>query len=454
MNNPAPLTPLQAALARYENALNCLSLPNSSPNQDQIIEILSARDVLGKLLETEAEIDTTILSKLIELDGDFKREAYKVTEIDLTEYRNSLPTSSQAWLLDIEKAQKSHPWNRFEWWLQGAKIVILSVNLALFSTLATRFLSGGSSFLEVALIAFPGILSLLQLRKELTGGERKRFYNSLKGFNSFPNISRLRKVAAIFMATFLSAIISNYGLLLGFLLLIWFKQPFFSNVYNKIGQIQENNQNLVLAKQKYLKAIALDSDNFDAHFKLGFLYEELQEIDKAQKEYIIAMKRGHLPAYNNLAYWYIRQDKFLDAIALLERSQDLVREQEKPENFKKLTPKEQEDFQVLKYNLAKNRGWAMLEAGQDEEAEIYLDAAIGLANATQIIPYVRNPGAAHCLYAQLLEKQAQQSASSNQIEQEWQKCQDLIQKRLAKEPINVEEYKWLHEAKQKLRNHN
>ena len=457
--------PLETALLRYKSALNCLMPSNSSPNKNQVLEILSARDALGKLLEIEETIPPSILSELIELDSHLKEQAYKITEVlNLSEYQSFLPSTSQTWLL--ETAQKSHPWNRFEWWLKGAKIVIWTVNLALFSTLAIRFLSGGSGFLEVALIALPGVLSLLQLQKRLTKGERKRFYNLLKGFNGFPHISGFRKVVAIFISTLLSAIFSSYCLFLGFFLLIWFQQPFFSDIYKNLGKTHQDNQNLVVAEQKYLKAISLDSDNFDAHYKLATLYEELQEVDKAKKEYIIAIKGGHLPAYNNLAYWYIRQDKAIDAISLLEKSWDLVNKQESSESFKKLTEEKKLEFQVLKYNLAKNRGWAMLEAGQDEEAEIFLSAAIGLADSLKdsfknIKPDasspVRNPGAAHCLYAKLLEKRVKESPNINQSQlvnqtkEQWQKCQDLIQLRLAEEQINTEEYQWLYEAQQKFK---
>jgi hypothetical protein len=458
MNNPSPSpSTLQTALERYKKALNCITASNSLTNKNQVLEILSARYALGKLLETENSISPSILSELIELDSQLEEQAYKINQVaDLSEYQRSLPTGSQAWLLDLEAAKQSHPWNRYEWWLKVAKILIWTVNLALFSTLATRFLSGGSGFLEVALIAFPGILSLLQLQKELTEGERKRFYKLLQGFKSFPNLAGWRKIVAILISTFLSAIFSSYGLLMGFFLLIWFKQPFFSEGYKNVGKTYQTNQNLVVAEQKYLKAIALDAENFDAHYKLATLYEELQEVEQTKKEYIIAIKGGHLAAYNNLAYWYIRQDKAIDAIALLDKSWDLVREQEQLENFKKLTPEEKLDFRVLKYNLAKNLGWAMLEAEQDEEAEVFLTAAIGLANSPVVKPYVKNPGAAHCLYAKLLEKQAKKSPKLeqaqlvNQTKQEWQECKDLIQRRLAQEQINTEEYQWLYEARQKL----
>jgi hypothetical protein len=234
MNNPSPsFTSLKTALERYKKALNCITASNSSLKKDQILEILSARDALGKLLETEDSISPSTLSELIKLDSLLKEQAYKITQVaDLPEYQSSLPNISQAWLSELETAKQSHPWNSFEWWLKGAKILIWTVNLALFSTLATRFLSGGSGFLEVALIAFPGVLSLLQLQKELTNGERKRFYKILKGAKGFPNInSRLRKQLVVFFSSLISLFcipISNYKLFFIFLLVVWRLQPLFS----------------------------------------------------------------------------------------------------------------------------------------------------------------------------------------------------------------------------------
>ena len=451
MSNSDQPTLLLAALNLYQTALNCFDNANNSPHKNEILEIISARDTLEKVLATEKEIPTNIFSKLIELDAKFKAHAYRIQkeEIDLTEYCQSLPTNSQTWLLAIAEAQKSHPWDRFEWLFKFTKIVVWTFVLAIFSTLATRSLSGGSSFFEVALTALPGILSLVQLKKELTKDDKKRFYNLLQSFNGFPEISFPRKIIAIVISSLFAAIFSRYGLLLVFFLLILAKQPLFSDIYKNLGKDFQTKQNLVVAKQKYLKAIALNSNNFDAHFKLATLYEDLQEFELAQKEYIIALKGGYLPAYNNLAYWYIRQGKFLDAISLLDKSWVLVGEQEQSKDFKQLSPEAKLEFRVLKYNLAKNLGWALLETEQYQEIEIWLSAAIGLANNPELKPYVKNPGAAYCLYAKLLEKQ---DPNSPEIKQQWHECKNLIQSRLGEEQINTEEYQWLYEAKKKLRN--
>lgn len=451
MNNYSQFTLIQTSLKYYRRALACFDSPGNSPNKHEILKIISARDTLEKILATEKEIPINIFSELIELDAYFKAQAYriKLEKIDLTAYYQSLPLNSQSWLSAIAKSQKSHPWSRYEWSFKFAKIVVWTFILAIFSTLATRSLSGGSSFFEVALTALPGVLSLLQLQKELTKEDRKRFYYLLNSFYEFPNISCARKVIAVFLASVLAAIFSRYGFLLGFFLLTWFKQPLFSEIYKDTGQSFQAKQNLVLAKQNYLKAIALNSDNFDAHYKLATLYEELQEFELAQTEYIIALKGNYLPAYNNLSYWYIKQGKFFDAIALLHKSWVLVGEQERPQIFNKLTREEKTDFRVLKYNLAKNLGWALLETKQFEEAQIWISIAMDLANDSKIKLHVKNPGAAHCFYAKLLEKQV---PNSPEIQQQWQNCQDLIQLRLGQEQVNSEEYRLLYEAKEKLRN--
>ena len=172
-------------------------------------------------------IQLILLRYLIELDAKFKAQAYRIKEeeIDLTEYCQSLPVNSQTWLLAIAEGQKSHPWSRYEWCLQGAKILIWALNIGLFTTLATRFLSGGSGFLELALIAFPGVLSLLQTQRELTKNEKEWFYRILQRVRRFPNInSRLRKNVVIFFSSIISFCLfpfSSYKLFFLFLLLLW-----------------------------------------------------------------------------------------------------------------------------------------------------------------------------------------------------------------------------------------
>jgi len=87
----------------------------------------------------------------------------------------------------------------------------------------------------------------------------------------------------------------------------------------------------------------------------------------------------------------------------------------------------------------KNLGWVRLEQGRYEEAQQTLQVAIGIAQNPQTVKYIENPASAHCLLAQVLDKQKQTSA----LEQ-WQKCCQLGSR------LNPDEDIWLHLSRQKL----
>jgi Tfp pilus assembly protein PilF len=182
------------------------------------------------------------------------------------------------------------------------------------------------------------------------------------------------------------------------------------------------------AEQSFLKAIALDGDNADAHYNLGSLYDHLEQPDKAKKEYLIAIA-GNLPdAHNNLARLYIKEkkpEKYAQAAALLIRGIEQLDEQDK------IVPK-------VRYDLYKNLGWVRFEQKRLEEAKEMLKVAIGIAEEPASQSSVK-PSAAQCLLAQVLEKQKQVATA------EWKKCQELG---TVTEP---DEDAWLYQAQQKLK---
>jgi len=85
-------------------------------------------------------------------------------------------------------------------------------------------------------------------------------------------------------------------------------------------------------------------------------------------------------------------------------------------------------------------GWVRFEQSRYEEAQQILQGAIGITNNPETAKYIRNPGAAHCILGQVLERQKQPTA----LEQ-WQKCCQLGS------TLNPDEDTWLHLAQQKLK---
>ena len=423
--------PLQMALERYRKALEGLD-PKTSTSSKQAFKILWARDALQRQLEAEQEISTDLLPQLIQLDSHLKQQAYKITQVlDLAEYRDTLPTANQAWWWNLESRESLHPWNRFDWLVRGGKFALLSVNFTLIGTIATRFLSSGSGFVEIAALIFPAMVSLFQAQNALTDARQKGFsklMNKLKIPQHFYEEVQLLTTVLITL------------LLLG----IWANFPTFSEIYKREGKKYQDNQQLAQAEQNYLKAIELEPDNLDAHFKLATLYEELQDFDNAKKQYLIAAKGGYLDAYNNLAYWYIRENKEEGAVELLEKGKNLLAEKDK--QLDKLTEDEKRNLEVQKYSIYKNLGWARFKQNRNEDAIPNLLIAMGIAKNPDYEKYIRNPGAAYCIYAYVLQKQDERSSQAKQY---WQRCRQLIESRTGSIMSN-EDDKWLNEAKKQL----
>lgn len=419
-----------------EQLLDKLNVSNISLSKEEVLEILLTRDALRKVLSSKTKPSVSVILELEKLDRQLKQNAGNLTNfIDLAQYRKNFPKTPDAWwwYLDIyseEKERKSHPWNRFDWLLRGVRVLVWTGNLALLGTLAALFLSSGSGFLGAVTIAFPSILSLLQAQSELTETGKEGFDKLLEKLKIPQHFHEEAKLVSSLLMT-------------GLLLVIWFKLPSISNEYKLEGKQAQDNQKLALAEEKYLKAIELDSDNLDTYYKLATVYEELQDFANAKKQYLIAAKGGYLDAYNNLAYWYIQENKNEEAVELLNQGLKVLDKTES--NFEQLTATEKLNFQTQKYSLYKNLGWARFKQNRNADAIPYLLTAINIAKEAKYQKYILNPGAASCIYAQVLQKNDKQSSQAKQY---WQECRQLIESRKI---INSEEDRWLHEAKQKLK---
>ncbi len=110
------------------------------------------------------------------------------------------------------------------------------------------------------------------------------------------------------------------------------------------------------------------------------------------------------------------------------------------------TADEKRNLEVQKYSIYKNLGWARFKQNRNEDAIPNLLIAMGIAKNSDDEKYIRNPGAAYCIYAQVLQKQDERSSQAKQY---WQQCRQLIESRTGS-IMNTEEDKWLYEAKKQL----
>jgi hypothetical protein len=429
MNSPTPIpSSFNTLLKSYQATLNSLNNKQEKLKKEQALAILMARDTLQKQLEELTEISIETFTDLMTEDQRLKQNAYRLAEVlNLSEYRESLLISDKAWWWYLDCRESSHPWNRWDWLVKTLKLILLGVNFTLIGAIATRFLGGGSGLIEIGVVIFSTFISLLQTQNTLTQARQ----------NCFLKLMNRLKIPEYWYEEIQFA---TTLLVFGILVCIFLNFPFFSQYYKQDASRLQNqaSPNLALAEKQYLKAIALDEDNLDAHYKLATLYEELQDLDNAKKQYLIAAKGGYLDAYINLAYWYIRENKDGEAIALLEKGKALL--SEKDQNLDRLSETEKLNLAVQRYNIYKNLGWARFKQNHLQDAKINLSIAMGIVENPAIQKYIRNPGAVFCLYAQVLQKQDKKSILAKE---NWQKCLNLSQSKV----LNIEEDQWLFEAR-------
>ena len=405
---------LNEALNTYDIAFSKLKDAQSPLSEEQVLAVLNARDVVQIALKEENQASPDHQKKLIELDGLLKKQAGQITKvIDLSKWRASLEPSETAWWWKLETEVPPHPLDRWDWLWRALNIIGWTCNLGLLADLVPRFMMGGSGFAGAAAIAFPSILSLLQARSELTQAGKEGFDKLLNRLNIPPHFHEEAKLGST-------------GLLL--LILLSFRSflPTLCDFYQREGFKNYNQGQIASAEAKYLQSLALNPDNVKSNYSLGVIYEDLQQFDKAETQYQLAVKGDFVKAYNNLGHLYILNEKSSLAVPLLLEGLTKV-----------------EDSQIgVRYALLKNLGWALLKEDREEEAEEFLLSAIQLASSSQGIEEINNRGSAHCLLAQVYQKQ---KGKEEEALSQWQECCQFGSM------FNPDEDKWLSLAHKELK---
>ena len=411
---------LPQALQQYRDTLQDWQ---QSASADHALAVLQSRDALQKTLDKGATPGIYTLKSLHDLDKTLRQQVVAMTAlVDFAAYRRSLSPSATHWWWRLEDLQPPHRRDRIDWLFRGGRVLTWTVSLGLLGDIIRRFFLGGPGVAGVSAIAFSSLLTLLNARGELTEAGQAGFDNLLKTLK----VPSYWHEEAKLVAT---------GLLSLFLLGFWSGLPALSNRYTRLGTDAANNGRLGSAEQNYQRAIALNPDNVDAHYNLGTLYEDLQQLDKAQAHYLIAVQGDVPQAYNNLGRLYLLPVKTDPAAAVTLLSQGLELAAQQEDNLKA-----DASFFATQYSLYKNLGWARLLQERYEEAVIQLQAAIGVTQRPEAAAEILNPASAHCLLAQVQEQQGNQTAaldswancyhfgkSTNPDEDSWgfQACQQL-----------------------------
>ena len=413
---------LNLALQSYEINLSSLEQANI-PSPELILEVFIIRDEIQTELVKQNRHYTSQMMNLLELDHRLeevlklipkktqKQELSRIVK-KITEYRDLIKPPQENWWWFVQMPIYWSDKLDFVW--DTLSIVWLAVTLSLFTDISSRFLSGGLG-LWGSFIVVPQTILTVVGSGALTKTGQKIVDNNLKRWRIPRNLWQEVKFGG---AT----------LLLFFFIIFRFSLPKIAVFYNNYGYKDYQAGQLNSAESKYLKALELNPDYTAAHYNLGVVYEDLQNLSKARNQYNLAVQTCFPPANNNLARLYIlgEEKNYPVAVNLLLKGFFLL-EQDCTKGIK--------GKEYIRYSLGKNLGWVRLKQKRYEQAKDALQTAIE-------IPGVEKQASAHCLLAQTLEKLEEETKAL----EEWVKCD-----KYPRNPNNPEEDEWIYLAKQKLK---
>jgi tetratricopeptide (TPR) repeat protein len=425
---------LPAAVERYAAAISTLESAGVGISADAILEVLAARAQVHDALKRIPRLPQSGLLGMLQilitgkpginyrrlirtvnlLDNRLMQQEELIKQaVKIEHWRNLLPQPEREWLQLFDSPR----WrDRYDWLWQGLSLACLTASLSLLTDISARFLEGGPDAAGVFAIIVPAVLALLTGGGALTTTGRQAIENILTSLR----IAKHWWDEVICLASVL---------LLGFLLAFWLSLPLIANLYEYLGDMSYcANQSLppittatttaeesptcqlqiARAERRYIRAIKLNPNDGEAHYKLGRLYEDLQDNEQAIAEYQVAIKgdiaTGSYRAYERLTRLYILQGEFdrenySKAIALSIRGVQLL----------SLEKEKTAEMGQSIYALHKNRGWAYLQQNS------YLTAVDSLDEAIKIS---KDEAAAYCLLAQARDKLGElQSAKAA-----WEQC--------------------------------
>ncbi len=398
---------LDSALNSYQCELKELENSSGNPSKENILKIFWARDRIRTALINTDQIPPEKILKIVELDNRLKKQAGAVTQaVSLPECRAIFHPPQHCWWWFLEPPQE--PLERFDLIWNFITVVLLTIAISLGVDIASRFLSGGLDWLSSIVLGFQALLTLI------AGSALTNANAALKFIQQFFHLLNVKKYS------YQKGIqLGLSGLLL--ILAIAFRNylPEMAADFNDRGLDNYVNDQVATAQADFERAIGLNPDNAEAHYNLGRLYEDLQDLDKAKQRYRLAL-RGNLDvAYNALGrLLLIHEKKYSQAVSMFLQGLDVASTTDN----------------TTRAVLFKNLGWARLGQKLYSEAETALREAIQLDSTL---------ASAHCLLAEVLDQK--QGAPKSAIA-EWKIClRDA-------NPRYPEEDAWIIKARQRIDN--
>lgn len=392
---------LQSALARYERGLAKLSLLAGDEYEENVWEVLIARDAVATALAGGADVSAAAFKRTADLDERLNentgtiRNAVGANKLAAWRDVKVPPEGAWWWFLDQRMARKETEAEEKRLKYKAIWILLTfffaTVSVSFLAEITRRFFLGEGGWdsvlgtaLQMPLNVVGAMLGLLTAGT-MTEPVRHGVQGLLSRAGLFNRGGTMRRF--VFALAFCCLVFP-----------IWLSLPFFAHYYNDRGGSQVRAGRLSEALESYERAIKLKPEYAEAHYNLGDAYERFYKCKEAIPHYEAAIRLDNTftHAQNNLARLYLKcgsDEQSAAALAILDQQ---LRQEPPPDDD-------------VRYSLLKNQGWAKYKLKDYVGAESDLKRAIAVRE---------EGGSAHCLLASSLDAQGQPEEATK----EWIKC--------------------------------
>jgi hypothetical protein len=415
--------------------------------QQAVITTLSARDEVGQLL---AKADSNWITPgariaIFDLDKKLKQQADRIAKTrGLHKIQEFHQVKDHQWWWN-----PIHPSDRLDWLWNFLSIAFIAGALAIAADVASKFLAGGPTVWGTAAVIVPGLIGLLlgkevlnQISSSLENTRKhlsipKRFWQEVilvlavlffwaswhisqslpaysdrfyqKGRDLALPLKENKEILDQESATSGSAAAKKTELnFLDHILLC---------LVDSLDRTSASSKPEITKAESYLKtAAALNPDNSQANFALGFLYELRQDIDPAREQYKIATQNGSKLGRIRLAKLYLRNSKpnerkqsaaIAASILLQGEAYDLQEDDPNvPKDPDKLS-QYQLQYKIIQQSWNESMAWARLDQELDYKAELYISKARNLHDK---IPKQQQTIVTSCIQGEFLSRTAKKDS--------------------------------------------
>ncbi|HBB34078.1 MAG TPA: hypothetical protein DDZ80_07810 [Cyanobacteria bacterium UBA8803] len=268
------MSPIDDAIARYKVALSAVEQAQNKPSDEQVVELLVARDAVEYNQQKDAHFTGKSYALLIELDRRLKTQAEAIaSNFPLTDYRESVKPPESSWWWFLEPPQPPvHKFDRFDWVWNTLTGVCLLFATSLATHTAQAFSTEGFDVLGTLSTISQGAGVALIAGGALTD----------KGNKVIENILSSIGIPAHFHAetTFGFSVVmlaASYGLNSNLTTV--------GQWYYLQGEKLQKQGDLVSALESYQRAINFNPDQPKIYVALGKVSEEMGQLTEAKSYY-------------------------------------------------------------------------------------------------------------------------------------------------------------------------